>query len=205
MLFNRHRFTLLKCNAKKRVSSCFSSATTVICTVAMTSETWRDFVAMTALLGRNKMGESAYTQAIKARKLSTWSVFTGADEQNNTLHVVSYPHHLSIYNLVIVKRVKTMYNQCNICNAFIPCSKCNNTANTHQMKRQIVIRQHPGLTWVWILLNGWLTEAAAVVVTGLMKGTLFLLTASYALGRVQQTSMMWKHDFTLQKDRGTSS
>lgn len=57
------------------------------------------------------------------------------------------------------------------------------------------------LTWVWTpvtLLNGWLTEAAEVVVTGLTKGPLFLLAASYALVRVQQISMMWKHDFTLQ-------
>lgn len=56
------------------------------------------------------------------------------------------------------------------------------------------------LTWAWtavILLKGWLAEAAAVVVTGLMKGPLFRFAASYALGRVQQTSMMWKHDFTL--------
>lgn len=57
------------------------------------------------------------------------------------------------------------------------------------------------LTCAWtlvILLKGWLPEAAAVVVTGLMKGPLFLLAISYALGRVQQTSMIWKHDFTLQ-------
>lgn len=61
-----------------------------------------------------------------------------------------------------------------------------------------------GLTWAWtplILLKGWLTEAAAVVVTGLTKGPLFLLAASYALGRVQQTSMMWKHDLTLRARR----
>lgn len=54
------------------------------------------------------------------------------------------------------------------------------------------------LTWVWtagILLKGWLAEAAVV---GLTKGPLFRLAASYALGWVQQTSMIWKHDFTLQ-------
>lgn len=78
---------------KKGSAPLFSSATTLTCTVAMTSETWRDFVAMTAgQLGRNKMGKSAYKKAIKARKPSTWSVLTGENEQNNTIHAIHLYH-----------------------------------------------------------------------------------------------------------------
>lgn len=51
-------------------------------------------------------------------------------------------------------------------------------------------------------MKGWLAEAAAVAVTGLTNGPLFLLVASNTLGRLQQTSIMWKHDFTLQTTEG---
>lgn len=68
-----------------------SSATTFICTVAMTSETWRDVVAMTAALVRRKTAKTAYIMAIKARRLTVYEEINGTEQNIRYEKIVPLP------------------------------------------------------------------------------------------------------------------